>query len=82
MMMRNWFVREEAGRLIIGSGIPALWLDEDASLMFGPTPTPYGTLTVFIDGGDDGVDIPGPPHQMALVSSSSTNSMFQPTIFR
>jgi hypothetical protein len=53
MMMRNGFVREEKGRLILASGIPRRWLAEAArrgeALRFGPAPTPYGEITVKIE---------------------------------
>jgi hypothetical protein len=50
MMMRNLFVREEADRLIIGSGIFPQWLQAAAKgncdLFFGPTLTPWGSVSV------------------------------------
>jgi hypothetical protein len=48
MMMRNCFVREEADRLIIGSGLFAEWFETDDELRFGPTLTPWGAVTVRI----------------------------------
>jgi hypothetical protein len=52
MMIRNMFVREEGGRLILGSGLFAEWLDgsagSSADLFFGPTLTPWGPVTVRI----------------------------------
>ena len=47
-MIRNCFVREEDDRLILGSGLPAGWLDGNADLQFGPAPTAFGTITVSI----------------------------------
>lgn len=45
MMVRSCFVREEPGRLIIGSGLrPAWW--QGAGATFGPTLTPHGAVTV------------------------------------
>ena len=45
MMLRNCFVREERGRLIVGSGVrPNWWRATGAS--FGPTLTPSGPVTV------------------------------------
>jgi hypothetical protein len=45
MMVRNCFVREEPGRLIIGSGLrPAWWRGTGAT--FGPTLTPFGRVIV------------------------------------
>lgn len=46
MMMRSLFVREEADRLIVGSGLFAEWFDSDDDLLFGPTLTPWGAVTV------------------------------------
>jgi hypothetical protein len=48
LMLRNWFVREEGARLVIGSGIPSAWLREEGALRFGPTATPHGPLSVAI----------------------------------
>jgi hypothetical protein len=48
MMIRNCFVREEGDRLIVGSGLFAEWFETDDDLVFGPTLTPYGRLTVRI----------------------------------
>ncbi len=46
MMIRNLFVREEGGTLVIGSGIFPEWLEPGRSIGFGPTPTPFGGVTV------------------------------------
>jgi hypothetical protein len=46
MMIRNCFVREEGQWLIVGSGLFPEWLDTDEELGFGPTPTPWGPVTV------------------------------------
>jgi len=48
MMLRNCFVREEGDRLIIGSGLFPKWLEGDVDLFFGPTLTPWGTISVRI----------------------------------
>ncbi len=48
MMMRNMFVREEAGCLVIGSGILSEWLDSEIG--FGPTPTAWGPVSVNLIG--------------------------------
>jgi hypothetical protein len=48
MMIRNMFIREEKGALIVGSGILPEWLEENAHLGFGPTPTSHGIATVRI----------------------------------
>ncbi len=46
LMMRSCFVREEADRLVIGSGLFDEWFDSDEMLRFGPTQTPWGPLMV------------------------------------
>jgi hypothetical protein len=48
MMIRNLFVREEGNRLIVGSGLFAEWFDTEDDIYFGPTLTPWGTVTVRI----------------------------------
>lgn len=48
MMVRNCFIREEEDRLILGSGIPREWVRE-GTVSFGPAPTPFGDMTVFIE---------------------------------
>jgi len=53
MAMRNAFVREEEGRLVIASGIPATWLDANVPLAFGPAPTPWGDVLIRIDPQGD-----------------------------
>jgi hypothetical protein len=55
MMIRNMFVREEQGRLIVGSGVLREWFDADAPVSFGPTPTPWGPVSVQLDR--DGADV-------------------------
>ncbi|MGV3486284.1 MAG: hypothetical protein ACO1RT_17830 [Planctomycetaceae bacterium] len=49
MMMRNLFVREEADRLIIGSGLFPEWFTSSDELSFGPTLTPWGAVTVRVN---------------------------------
>ncbi|MCF7805282.1 MAG: hypothetical protein K9N46_09885 [Candidatus Marinimicrobia bacterium] len=56
VMIRNMFVREEDSRLILGSGIFPEWLESEATIRFGPTPTPFGNITVSIDS-DEGARI-------------------------
>jgi hypothetical protein len=46
MMIRNMFVREEGQRLIVGSGLPPAWFEAEREVSFGPTPTPWGPVTV------------------------------------
>ncbi|MFP4573950.1 MAG: hypothetical protein ACLFNW_13365 [Desulfobacterales bacterium] len=53
MMMRNLFVREEENVLVIGSGVFPEWLSGSRALGFGPTPTPYGVVTVHIMPGNE-----------------------------
>jgi hypothetical protein len=55
MMIRNMFVREEPDRLIIGAGLFREWLDSDAPVAFGPTPTPWGPVRVQFER--DGADV-------------------------
>lgn len=45
-MMRNCFVREEANQLILLSGIPAAWLQQESDISFGPTPTEFGSVSL------------------------------------
>lgn len=44
MMIRHLFVREEQDRLILGSGLFAEWIQEEKSISFGPTLTPFGSI--------------------------------------
>lgn len=46
MMLRNMFVREDDGVLILGSGVFPEWLQSRETLRFGPTPTPWGPFTL------------------------------------
>ncbi|MEZ6129992.1 MAG: hypothetical protein R3C59_15015 [Planctomycetaceae bacterium] len=48
MMLRNCFVREEADRLVIGSGLFREWFQQDHDIAFGPTLTPWGRVSVRI----------------------------------
>lgn len=48
MMIRSCFVREEEDRLIIGSGLFAEWFESEEDLLFGPTLTRWGRVTVRI----------------------------------
>ncbi|MDO3722279.1 hypothetical protein QVZ43_11145 [Marinobacter sp. chi1] len=50
MMVRNLFVREEQDRLVIGSGLPREWIESDEDLHFGPTLTPWGNVSVTLEG--------------------------------
>jgi len=48
VMVRNLFVREEGERLILGAGLFPRWLKQREPLLFGPTLTPFGPVTVAI----------------------------------
>jgi hypothetical protein len=50
MMIRNCFVREEGDTLIIGSGLLPEWLEGGQPVMFGPTLTPWGQVTIRLEG--------------------------------
>ncbi len=46
VMQRNCFVREEGEGLVLGAGLFPEWLAQPKPLFFGPTPTPFGQVTV------------------------------------
>jgi hypothetical protein len=48
MMVRNCFIREEGDCLIVGSGLLEDWLSSDDDVLFGPTQTPWGPVTIHI----------------------------------
>ena len=48
LMIRNCFVREEAERLILCSGIPQVWLDKKQTIAFGFAPTSFGDIQISI----------------------------------
>lgn len=48
MMIRNCFVREEGEQLILCSGLLHEWIENGKELSFGPTPTPFGAVTVSV----------------------------------
>ena len=54
LMIRNCFVREEEGNLILCSGIPAFWVMEGKEAALGPTLTRFGSVKVQIKT-EDGV---------------------------
>lgn len=73
MLIRNCFVREEGGELIIASGIrPGWWQESPASL--GPVLTPGGPVTVQVSATPGGAEVrvegswrgPGPRLQVRL----------------
>lgn len=47
ILLRNCFVREDAGQLVLASGIPKAWLTKQP-LHFGPAPTEFGDITMDI----------------------------------
>jgi hypothetical protein len=49
LMIRALFVREEVGKLVIGSGLFSDWLDSGQTLAYGPTATRFGDVTVSVD---------------------------------
>ena len=57
MMIRNAFVREEADRLVVGSGLWPEWLNQGADLRFGPAPTAFGVFTVRVEIAGDTASI-------------------------
>ena len=48
LMIRNLFVREEGGSLILCSGLFPRWIEAKEEMLFGPTLTPSGEVTVRI----------------------------------
>ncbi len=48
LMIRNCFVREEDSRLILCSGIPRAWLEKNQTISFGPAPTSFGDIQIFL----------------------------------
>ena len=48
LMIRNCFVREEGGQLVLGAGVPARWLEQDRPIRFGPAPTAFGSVSLSI----------------------------------
>jgi len=56
MMVRNCFVREEGGGLVVASGIkPEWWRDSPARL--GPVFTPFGPVTVQVTAAPGGAEV-------------------------
>jgi hypothetical protein len=49
LMLRNGFVREEADRLVLGSGIAPEWLRTNERLSLGPAPTAFGVVQIVIE---------------------------------
>jgi hypothetical protein len=57
LYVRSAFIREEQGQLVLGSGIPQAWLEAERPLSLGPTPTPYGPVTVTIRPSRERVEV-------------------------
>jgi hypothetical protein len=58
LAVRNFFVREEEGEVILLSGVPEAWLrQEGATVSLGPTPTTFGPLTVVARREGEGVRV-------------------------
>jgi len=49
LIIRNCFVREEEGELILLSGVPPDWYKTDTNISFGPAPTSFGTISIRMD---------------------------------
>ena len=56
-MQRNCFVREEGESLVLGAGLFPEWLTQPKPLSFGPTPTPFGKVTVRVTPEDERVSV-------------------------
>ena len=63
MMIRNLFVREEAGALIIGSGLRQEWLESGEAVSIEKTLTPAGAVSVRIE--------PHAPNELQLVMDAN-----------
>ena len=48
VLLRNSFVREEAGGLVLAAGMSTQW-QEGGRWRFGPTPTSWGPITVTVE---------------------------------
>ena len=57
LIVRNCFVREEGGGLILCSGIPQVWLDKREPMTLGPAPTNFGNVQISIDPRQESVFI-------------------------
>lgn len=57
LMMRSLFLREEGDGLVLCSGLDPEWYEPGQTLKFGPTPTPWGRLTVSAHPAIDGLEI-------------------------
>ena len=57
LMIRNSFVREENGVLILCSGVPTSWITEGKGAALGPTLTSFGSMKVLIKTKDGDIKI-------------------------
>jgi hypothetical protein len=57
MLVRNMFVRDEHGALILASGIPPAWRKPGDDIFFGPTPTPWGPVSVALRTTSEAVTV-------------------------
>lgn len=57
MALRNAFLREEKGRLILASGAPRRWLESGEPTSFGPAPTPWGDVLVSLQPTPKGIHV-------------------------
>jgi len=57
LILRNCFVREEGGKLILGSGIPASWMTEGKEASLGPTLTSFGSIKIQMKAQDGKIKI-------------------------
>jgi hypothetical protein len=57
LILRNCFVYEEDGKLILCSGIPISWIAEGKGAALGPTPTSFGPVKVLIKTKDEKINI-------------------------
>jgi hypothetical protein len=57
MMVRNCFVREEGEKLILFSGIHDRWLKSGEIICFGPAPTDFGVVKLWIEPHEHNIDL-------------------------
>lgn len=81
MAIRNMFVREEHDSLLIGSGIPAHWHYDQEQLQYGPTQTPWGSLSLTFQFSTEAATVQwhadwhadAPPARVAIPCFQSSN---------
>ena len=57
MIIRNSFVREEADRLVIGSGLFPEWCRQQQEMTFGPAPTVFGPVSIWAKPGPQALEV-------------------------